>query len=1077
MKTSFFSRLALTTTAILVFSATTIFASSTSSSVSGRVESSDNNAIAGVTVTLQHVPSGTTAVATTNANGVFFQSGLRVGGPYSITVSSAAHRNIELVDLYFSAGAQTPLRFVMQAQNVEEVVVTASQVISVRDLNNGVGSVYSANDISNQPSVSRDVLRTLLKDPLAHSGGTGNLSVAGINPRFNGLAIDGSLQQDDFGLSDNTYATNRSPINIDAIESVSLVASEYSVVGAGYTGGLVNITTKSGDNDWSGSFFSYSTNDGLIGDEYDGDRSYNPGDFDEIEFGGTLSGPIVEDEVFFFVSLDKFDSTRTVDFSNFDRNNGIQPGFFDALRDVIMDTYGFDPGSRPSVASTPVTTERLLTKLDWNVSDVQRLSLTYQSTEEGDTSSGADDFESAWIDFPIELTSLTAQLFSDWSDRLSTNVRMNVKDFSRGQICRAGPGVGHLEFNNINAEDLAGTPLDGLLTDEVDLLAGCDRFRHANDYNDTRSQFFVAADYVLDQHIIKFGYEHENFDLFNLFVPASNGRFVFDGYEDIVHREARVDYVNVPSNVATDGAAAWSYSKNTLFLQDTWQIHDLFEITLGTRYEQYSQSDRPAFSNEVFGRFGERTDYNIDGKRLFMPRLSFRTTGLEQWVFSGGYGLFSGGDPKVWTSNVFQVPTTFARLYGVHDVSPTVIPHELIHRVEDSQGTPIDVVDSNFRVPSDWKASLRAEYEYQSSNFLNGSVLTAQYLGTSPNRGFGWRNLAHTEISETKPLGVAPDGRPIYADLDALDIGNLTQLTNFEGGHSHILTLAWSNTWDNGIDASLSLARQNIDTVVEGTSSRGISNWRNITATDRNYPEERKSPYEVTSALKGSLGYERDFGASTFRMDLFGQRSTGSRYTYTFDVHWRNPLFGRAGLGEGPYDNDPLYVPTSPTDPLVVYSSRVDVASLFNYFEENGIESGIQEPFAFDADPSTIIDLRLQWELPPMPALGILGDGRAKLIFDLENVLNFIDSDMGVFHTGPRYRAVNIIQADLVTRADVAANGVDDATALTGDAPRTTCVTADTCVYRFRDFDADDPSFSSASRSVYKMRLGIRFDF
>ena len=34
-------------------------------------------------------------------------------------------------------------------------------------------------------------------------------------------------------------------------------------------------------------------------------------------------------------------------------------------------------------------------------------------------------------------------------------------------------------------------------------------------------------------------------------------------------------------------------------------------------------------------------------------------------------------------------------------------------------------------------------------------------------------------------------------------------------------------------------------------------------------------------------------------------------YTYTFDVHWRNPLFGRAGLGEGPYDNDPLYVPTS----------------------------------------------------------------------------------------------------------------------------------------------------------------------
>ena len=97
-------------------------------------------------------------------------------------------------------------------------------------------------------------------------------------------------------------------------------------------------------------------------------------------------------------------------------------------------------------------------------------------------------------------------------------------------------------------------------------------------------------------------------------------------------------------------------------VQDTWQVHDMVEVTFGVRYEQFQQSDQPAFSNDVYGTFGERTDWNIDGKRLFMPRLSFRTTALDQWVFSGGYGLFSGGDPKVWTSNVFQVPTTFARI-------------------------------------------------------------------------------------------------------------------------------------------------------------------------------------------------------------------------------------------------------------------------------------------------------------------------------------------------------------------------------------------------------------------------------
>ena len=128
--------------------------------------------------------------------------------------------------------------------DMEEVVVTESRQALDTMLNNGVGSAYNSEDLANQPSVNRDILRTVLRDPLAHSTGEGNLSVAGVNPRFNGLAIDGSLQQDDFGLSDNTYATARSPINLDAIESISLVASDYSVEASGFTGGLVNVTTK-----------------------------------------------------------------------------------------------------------------------------------------------------------------------------------------------------------------------------------------------------------------------------------------------------------------------------------------------------------------------------------------------------------------------------------------------------------------------------------------------------------------------------------------------------------------------------------------------------------------------------------------------------------------------------------------------------------------------------------------------------------------------------------------------------------------------------------------------------------------
>ena len=239
------------------------------------------------------------------------------------------------------------------SEGMEEIIVTGQATI-MRDLNSGVGSSFTAEDINNTPATQRDVIRTLLRDPLAQSNGdTGNLSVAGVNPRFNGLAIDGSLQQDDFGLGSSTYATARSPINLDAIESATLVASDYDVTSSGFTGGLVNLTTKSGTNEWDGSAFYYSQTDSMIGDTYDGDRTFTPGDIDEKEYGVTLRGPILRDKLFFAFSYDEFESADTNDFSNADANDGREAGFFDILFIGITDdgreirtvvTGDMDPG-------------------------------------------------------------------------------------------------------------------------------------------------------------------------------------------------------------------------------------------------------------------------------------------------------------------------------------------------------------------------------------------------------------------------------------------------------------------------------------------------------------------------------------------------------------------------------------------------------------------------------------------------------------------------------------------------------------------------------------------------------------
>ena len=119
-----------------------------------------------------------------------------MGGPYRIRIARSGYRDRELAPIALKPGTQAPLTVTLVPVDVEEVVVT----VPARDLNNGVGSAYTAAEIADQPSITRDVIHRLLRDPLAQSTGEGNLSVGGVNPRFNGLAIDGSLQQDDFGL-------------------------------------------------------------------------------------------------------------------------------------------------------------------------------------------------------------------------------------------------------------------------------------------------------------------------------------------------------------------------------------------------------------------------------------------------------------------------------------------------------------------------------------------------------------------------------------------------------------------------------------------------------------------------------------------------------------------------------------------------------------------------------------------------------------------------------------------------------------------------------------------------------------
>ena len=304
--------------ALSLASASAAYAQETTGAIRGSVE----GAQAGVAVTIEHVPSGTRVTAVTNDNGNFIARGLRVGGPYRIT---AGGKEAEIS----SIGVGDPAEVILgvSATAVEELVVSASRVTNEFGL--GSGTNIGADQIANLPSISRDIKDVARMDPFALINDPSNddaFSFAGVNTRLNQLTVDGIRQNDEFGLNNNGYPTQRSPISLDAVESVSVSASPFSVINNGFIGGSINAVTRSGGNQFKGSAFYELSNDSLLGDSYEGfdnrtrvNGVNNPtygliGEvpyrriFEETIYGASLGGPIIKDKLFFFLSYEKFES-------------------------------------------------------------------------------------------------------------------------------------------------------------------------------------------------------------------------------------------------------------------------------------------------------------------------------------------------------------------------------------------------------------------------------------------------------------------------------------------------------------------------------------------------------------------------------------------------------------------------------------------------------------------------------------------------------------------------------------------------------------------------------------------------
>ncbi len=842
-------------TVLTMAAASAVYAQQTTAAVGGVAVDDQNKPIAGATITVTHVPTGTKLQAVTDSSGVFSFRGLRVGGPYKVVASARNFDNQTIDDLYLNVGDDSRVKLSLAPSgSVSELVVTATRSLTTSQLANvGSRTTMKAADIEAVVSVRRDIRDVARRDPLANldlvsrsTGPSGGLYIAGSSPRRNRITIDGVRSQDDFGLNTGGLSTNRGPISLEAVEQVSIQATPFDVEEGDFTGGALNLILKSGSNQFHGSVFGFFRRPSLVGSTLpawtipgNDIRNGPPAAADvkiinfihERNYGGFISGPIWKDRLFFAASYElftSFDLTSTgpsgggfaTTFNNLGYINtgGVfsnpPPGVaastpatqanIDAVTSLFTSpTFAgsFAPGTL--ILAEPIVDQKYSVKLDFNVTNGQRLSFTYRHADSSvwkrSPSTNSISLNTNWYVQPEVEDNYALQLNSTWSPEFNTEARVSYRNYTRGQLPPEGQGHSNLSICT-----------DGVSTGSAftcsspTIQIGPDQFRQANELATTDWAGEFIANYRLgDSHRLKFGYQYKGIHIYDLFVQAAHGVYYFDSVSDFKAGQAnQVTFGGAVDGKLKDAAENFGYQVHTLLGQDTWDVSENLTVNYGLRVDIYKQGDKPPLNQAFLDRYGFSNQKTYDGQVVWQPRFSakYRTPDFE---LSGGLGRVSGGIPDVFIGNSFGAQTGVAASSVVIKRTGTNTYSDSANNVIDpSVGNPLlgaqaaggnpsapltgtfgattpssvatiignintqvgrlaftNSIAPNFRMPADWKANV----SFKTTKFGFDWGIDAVYSRSDTNIAFRDLRARHLTVNGVQAL--TPDGRIRYDGL------------------------------------------------------------------------------------------------------------------------------------------------------------------------------------------------------------------------------------------------------------------------------------------------------------------------
>lgn len=279
-------------------------AQATAADLGGSVTDPSGAFVAGATVTAKSTATGLTRTVTTNSSGDFQIIGLPPGD-YDVTAEAATFKKVVISGVRLTVGQKADLPIRLELGEASAVVNVSGEDLQIVETGRTtVANTIGQDRIENLPINERSAtgfaltLSTVGRDngrPIGPAP-TSGLNIGGQRGRSTQVNVDGA----DF--TDNSINAARSTVSQEAVQEYQVSTNSYTAEFGRATGGIVNVVTKRGTNDFTGNVFGFIRDKSI--------QARNPfapfkSAYTRTQYGGTIGGPIVEDRTFFFASFER----------------------------------------------------------------------------------------------------------------------------------------------------------------------------------------------------------------------------------------------------------------------------------------------------------------------------------------------------------------------------------------------------------------------------------------------------------------------------------------------------------------------------------------------------------------------------------------------------------------------------------------------------------------------------------------------------------------------------------------------------------------------------------------------------